>query len=479
MVDFRQNGNESHVIINGKVYETGLIWETYNGDDNADLQAKNRANDLDADLYCINDESSQFGFGSTHVGHHAKFPSLAINIQENITGDFLAVFNLDENENTDDEDGRYYILAIFNGKILASTDCVIYDYQELLNTTTEIFYSSGANWKHVIAPEKLGLEESVYQPIEQFLKIPTKNRLKPTVVKGNKKRFLLLGAILILFGGGYYAYNYHQNILKNNEVMENLKKDNLKKQKEMMEARKLHIPAWPWENIPNGLPLAEYCEKEILKIPADYSGWTATEMSCDGKKIDVLLKRNQGTINWLSENIKYLNRPYNLKLNNKGEGVVSFPIDIDKNISLYNRQSKGGDLNAEKIYLTQHFEELFEPITLKQSPGNPVQAVIDIKGTTQAIYLYKQMDIFFSTKNNINFYNNIFKNISLLTLSSVTLDISSWTWNINMRSYEKIPIPANIMVADDTPNTSKKISPELIRQRIMEHNKQLAKNKGE
>ena len=48
-----------------------------------------------------------------------------------------------------------------------------------------------------------------------------------------------------------------------------------------------------------------------------------------------------------------------------------------------------------------------------------------------------------------------------------------------MISYEKIHIPANIMVAQDTPNTSKKISPELIRQRIMEHNKQLAKNKGE
>lgn len=478
MVDFRQNGNESHVIIKGKVYETGLIWETYNTDENVDLQAKNRASELDADLYCINDESSQFGLGSTHVGHHAKFPSLAINIQENINGDFLAIFNLDDTPITNDEDGRFYILAVFNGKILSSTDCVIYDYKDLLNATTEIYYASGANWKHVIAPDELALEESVYQPIEEFLKIPTKNRLKPTVVKGNKKKLLLLGGILVLLGGAYYAYNYHQQTLKNIEIMAELKRNSLKKQQEMSESRKLHIPAWPWENTPQGLQLAEYCEKEILKIPADYSGWTATEMSCDGHKVNVLLKRNQGTINWLSDNIKHLNRPYNLKLNNKGEGVVSFSLDGDKNISDYTRQSKGGNLEAEKIYLTQHFEEIFTPIDLKQSPGNPVQAVVDLKGTTQAIYLYKQMDISFSTKNSIDFYNNIFKNISLLTLSSVTLDISSWTWNINMRSYEKIPLPSSVMVADDIPN-NKKMTPEEIRKKILEHKKQLMKNKGE
>jgi hypothetical protein len=439
--------------VKGKTYAVGMVWATPAEAGKIDASAKQAAKQQSADLICIRKPARmQFGLGSKATGHKAGMPPLASFLADLVEGNFVAGFELG--------DGSFYIVAVREGQILSGTDRVYGTREEAIDNYHDLFMAM--DWTQAIAPSGWAIENTGGITLEDLIVGRPKSKLQAVSSSG-----IILKAIVVLvvLGLGYYGYSaYEQH-----------QADLLEQQQEAAAAeaareaadaaRKrgaFHMPSLTWEGRMVGIPLIAQCQDAILAAPISVPGWDPIAIAClenvntpparETWNVALTLHRAGGTINWIAPALNHPGFKPSITQNSADTILVTWPLDTDAD-SAFDKTAATTHLASARNYITRQFEEVYQPVDMKDSDGQQV-TVKGPNGKPQVVVLERHLDFSFKTAHDPKDYLRILAPIPVLAAASVQLDIASWTWTVQGTVYERMPLPVWLHPTPNDPGTN-------------------------
>ena len=451
-------GSGGTLVVGRKVYAIGLIWEGCEDGRRLKEVARQAAHSNGADLFCIrNSARPQYGLGSMARQHKPGMPPLAAFLAQAIEGSFIAVFKVNSG---------YYLVAVREDMVLAGYDIVYASESEAINNFTDLLVTM-SNWDQKICPKEWSFEGASSLSLEDvLLGFSPKVKLEQT---SRTSKAIQLGGIIsliILLVGSLVVYHEHEVNLADEQraALERARAA----EKARLEAmrHKFILPALPWEGNPMGYYLFDECVKNIMSAKIDIAGWRVSKISCTLQRarvtpdaetrrvttpaslaIQLRVKRNGGTINWIGEALNRENFHPEI-IQSKGEDAVAL-WKVPNNVPLFPPESTDGKITSAppgnlvsvSKYLITNFDELFTDIDIKEEKGDTKTIPLP-RGNPITAVLEHHLDFTFLTKNNPTAFAPLFLPIEGFVLNKVELDLHSWEWLVTGDIYERTPIPS-------------------------------------
>lgn len=438
-------GTGGVVVISGKTYAVGLIWEPVQPPvSKARAQAKAAAAANGADLFCLRKpKATQYALGSRSAGHQSKLAPLAALLADRIDAtSFVAAFVVE---------GGYYLCAVRDDQILPGCERLFNDAEEARDAFCELFY--GSQWSSAIAPKDWPIEGTVNNSIEEYVTgASAKTILAPVSNRGTAVLGLIALAVLAAAGGGYWQYT----VAEEERLTEEARQVELAR----IEAERnrapavINIPAYAWEGRNLGVPVLASCVDAILRAPISHPGWAPVSLACNDSQpppgahsgrqqpagpptITMSLRRDGGTITWLSQSLES-SLGFRPSVTNRGaEAIVSWPLRGPALSKLDASSPTGGVLEAME-YLARHFDERFIPIELRGENAAPF-VYQGPDGKRAEAVLTRSLAFSFRTGHDPKEFARILAPLKAMTVKSVRLEVASWTWSIEGNAHECIP----------------------------------------
>ncbi len=413
------------VKIGKRIFATDLHWELASTLAEIEVEAKNRVleSQLNAEFYCIRrGATQQIAFGFKSLNHKVKMPSLAATIADNIGGNWLGIFAINNG---------FYLLGVVNDGILAETDRFFSDIQDAYTCFHKLYDIT--TWDCVYAPNKLNIPDAINLDLSNFISKRPTTCLKISTSK-KPKTFKVLGfCVMILVVCIVIWYLNPYSVIKKLETENKIVIENSKTQTNLDKFPPKQ-PLMPWDGKLNGIAVLTSCIQSIEEFPASIPGWSVSELLCDGYSASVRLKRlgnldaMGGSINWILPNLK--NQNYEPKLvipENGSEDLVEVNWKIEHQPNAISHSIHASIIDIRTALLNE-FEERMTPI---------------IFTPTESSEFWFRMGFQFKSPFNPLDFVDIFTAVPGLLISTVHYDAIGGIWTIKGKAYEKRSIPAS------------------------------------
>lgn len=398
------------VAVNGRSYAVGLIWEGVVANEGSAVeQARRSGRAQGADLFCVRKDRGQYGLGSRALGHKERMPPLAAALADAIDGSWVGIF---------ETEGGYYFGAARDDQVLADCDRLIADRQEAVDAFSELFLGYGSSWKQAFAPADWGMEDTSPFGLDEALAGTSPSARLTTVDRTGK--ILRLGLLLAAMTAALVGYRMYEARLAEAEAL-----------RAAEEAARQAIgreappppPPMPWEGKPQGVPTLVACADAVMAARVEAPGWKPVSLACEGGAVVLTLHRLGGTINWIGA-----------ALNREGFRPIVAPVGENAAVSWplvevepHPKEIATASLREVRRYLLSQFDESFHKIEMSAGDGAPH---------------YVGLAFSFKTAHDPKEFARILEPVPALLISRVSLDLASWTWTIEGKVYEKLPLPA-------------------------------------
>jgi hypothetical protein len=434
------------VAVNGKTYAVGLLWATTSDTSKVVAEARAVAQERGADLFCIRKPArSQYGLGSKATGHKSGMAPLAALLSEVIEGSFVGAFECDSG---------YYLVAVREEKVLATTDCVYATKEEADEAYHEL--ASTLEWAQKIAPAEWSADTTAHSSLADLLTgVKAKSLMEPVSKTGSYIKIAAAVLLVLALVVGYEQYSEYQQAQQEQADAKRAADEAKRKQDAANLTKQIVLPPYQWEGEQYGLDMFERCSDAIIAAPISVAGWNAVSVTCSAPvppvtagqpgpaqkwTMSVAYKRDGGTINWFGP---ALNRPGfrpSVVPSGNGDAVVSWPLSAEPT-GYFTKDSRTGTVADARRYLVSQFEEVYQPVDLKEASTQVFQ--LPVAGNKkQDVPLERHLAFSFKTSHDLKDYLRILAPIPAMVANSVKLDLTNWTWTIEGTTYEKLPLPA-------------------------------------
>lgn len=444
----------NHIAFRGQVgviplgtrhFAIGLDWISFYEEGSIDKYARNQSKQHGANLYCTNKMyRNQIGFASTMAGHKNGMAVLAYHLMEEMGENFLASFQID--------DKNYYVVAVRDGLVIPTTDVILSsDDAKYLHDNCQDTY----RFEESIAPDSFLSEPTRIATLEEFARGPFKHRLEKSTTPLRQRHYLALGLLGALSLGGFYRHQGHlqseNDARMQEEASHRMKMNQALMEKRLQQERLFHVPPLPYYNHIHGMDMIQACEQQAMIYPHDAAGWVGDTIKCSDSTIQLEMKRDGGTVNWIAPT---LNRPgFRPSVTPTGTGVsVSSPLNI-RGLPVWSKTTETLKVEDVAFSLERNFEEVFQDIKVQSEKDVPfpVKVKRNNRNITENIFLYHVLDVDISTKVSPSSFQPVLAKIPSFIVTSMTLDLKSDTWDIKGKVFEKLNIPPEVEVAPDGP----------------------------
>jgi hypothetical protein len=383
---------------------------------------------------------SKYGLGRKKMGHKAGQRALAAVVGDQLTGNWLACFEIDQD---------YYLVAHREGLILSDYDRLMSQEAEARDLFNDLFYS--AEWDTIVAPSAWGIEGTEPTPIHGVIQRGKEHKLKavgglqaamPLLVGVGVLGAAALGAMqFISADGGDFTYTPPEGL---NEPMERLRgatEEAIRPVTEFLGGEVSEEPAEaeeppeaPWLRRPNGVGLLLACPDDIKAAPVDVPGWETTSVLC-GDSIRLTLERTTGNTLWAEKYFR--DKGFSADFSNSvGSNTLahSYPRSF---VSEYAADFENPEIPEVARYLRYHFEENGLPLTFQVQNGS----------SSKIDRYYESAQFAFETGYEPSEFADLFSRLPGVLIDEISYDLASGVWNVSGTYYHKranpIPPPQN------------------------------------
>lgn len=308
------------IEVAGKTYAVGLFWQPVQEEKDylREIKATVQTVVTTANLYCLKKgAATQYGLGSTSVGHKSGMPSGASGVANALRdkSSAICVFKIKEG---------WWFITIRNNLILSEEDTV---YTEEADAR-EAFESmlSIPDWGYKIAPAEWGIEETTEMSAEDLLGRGQAIELKQ--IDNNLKKNILIILLAVFLGWQLYKKQQEKAELRR-KLLEKKRLEQIKKN--MTPPPPPPPPPAPWEILVDPEDFAKKCTVLIVNSTGTVPGWQLNESTCKEKQLSAVWKRTYGSAGWIFEAQKFKALPEDMKLSasdsayNNVIGVLPIP----------------------------------------------------------------------------------------------------------------------------------------------------------
>jgi hypothetical protein len=442
------------VSVGGARYVVGLTWQYNQENERIETRAKRLAVDFGADLLCITRTQKSFGYGNTSDGIRRGMVSLAGTFTNSILEDTSSVLGLFELE-----EGLYYVIAIRQGVVLATSDKVF----ERAGDAASVFeraYQDG-QWDTVFAPAYLGqteidsylagteIDAFDQTPIAELIGSAQKVKLRPATSRGDVLKFVGVAAVVLLIGaGGHLLWERHQAIVAERHALA----------LEMMRERiasehgtqAMAVP--PYQGQPLFFPMLQECYSTMSNSLVEAPGWDLKALSCDPTSIPVqnpgapgvaripapvsggpqgtvsaTFTRDGGTIAWLHSAYSTTQ----IKWDNGNGVTVPFPLPKVPTIQAGVKVQES--LAWETAWVASRLDEVFATYTIK--PGAQPPAPRPGQNSNAVVPFWPSVDIEVKSPEVPIALATILSKIPAMNFRGLAYDTESHTWTLSAEMY--------------------------------------------
>ena len=242
---------------------------------------------------------------------------------------------------------------------LADCDRVYTDEDDVKEEFSDLFYSS--NWENAFAPEGWDIDGCSEKHFDDLLIGAPEVKLKDV---SSTKVILKYGAIAavgvgVLFGG-IQVYNtlFASNAYEQVSAVYNQVQTKVIAKKGVEQQQAEVPPAPPWMGQATGVGMLATCTSEIRKMPITVPGWSVAGLMCANGSSSMLLKRDGGTINWISYELEKLEDRELPLIASISDNLVEVAYKIPSQVS-YPELVDTLPIEEIRRYLLSHFDEAF------------------------------------------------------------------------------------------------------------------------
>lgn len=275
-------GEEGILLYEGQKYAVGLTWLM--ADDDIDTKlARDRAQKIEADLYCLRTTvSSQQGFGFLKIGHRSGLPSAASLASDVLVGEWHGVFAADN--------GWWYI-AVHADSIAPDGDLLFFSEEEAYQHYME--QAQGYKWPRSYVPVGWNVPDASSEvELSKLLSDPSRAAtLRPASLNalfgGPKQKMLamMIGVLFLVFLG---VAAVAPTLFSSDRP----DLDDLVRTRILAPANIFAPPPLPAEDALNQIDLSalqaatpstvvQVCANAIANIIIPLPGWAMDSISCD------------------------------------------------------------------------------------------------------------------------------------------------------------------------------------------------------
>jgi hypothetical protein len=275
------------IVVNERPYAVGLDWRTPSERERSSYAAVSRFAQNEGAAYVavhtLVSGDSQVAVGYQARGHAAGQPSLAAHIAVSAPAtDVLAAFAL--------EDGRVYLCAIKEGKIVSFTGDVVYDDPDVARETFDDQLSR-SNWELVIAPTAWDAPGAESRELADFLYSLPRTRLRHVRARERVAGYAIAGLALVV---GTYA-TWPTPAPRTPEPAETTETTATDTTPDAAD-----VAPRTYAGMPQGAAVLRICAERMRDLPVyRYPGWTPSKVSCDAEAVEVHLEKQSGRAAWL------------------------------------------------------------------------------------------------------------------------------------------------------------------------------------
>lgn len=439
------------VSFGGKNYAVGLTWlETDPSGGNAAKQAKTEASAQGAEVFCVRkDPGNQYGLGRASDGHKKGMIPLAALMSEGLDGSMVGAF---------DVPGGFYLIAVRDGKILDGCDRVIPDETEAHEAFAALFYLG--TWTQASAPEAWKIENSNDTPLDTAIGgVRTSVRLQDVSSRRAVIKIAGIAAVVAVVGLAYQQYESYVNQREQAALQAKIDADRAESARLATVANK--PVSMPWDGQYNGIASLLACYDGIMASDISVPGWAPISLTCNVAispvpgssseqrspppvpKVSLSLRRDGGTINWIGA---MLDRPGFKPFVSQANGLATVTWNVAPVASTYPAEEPKNAITstvpAVSRYLVSQFEETFHAIDVKEEANPPISVTQPNGQVKQVPPSFKNLAFSFKTRHDPTEFAAILAPLPAFILTSEKLDLATWTWTIEGKVYEKLPVQA-------------------------------------
>ncbi|MCR5506584.1 MAG: type 4b pilus protein PilO2 [bacterium] len=446
------------IEVAGKTYAVGLFWQPVQEEKNylKEIKATVQTVVTNANLYCLKKgAATQYGLGSTSLGHKSGMPSGASGIANALRdkSSAICVFKLKEG---------WWFITIRNNLILSEEDTIYTDE----NDAKEAFESmlSIPDWGYKIAPAEWNIEETTEMSAEDLLARGQAIELKK--IDNNIKKNLLILLILVFVSWQYYQKQQEKAELQR-RLLEKKRQEELKKL--MPPPPPPPPPPAPWESVVSPEDFAKKCTILIVNSTGTVPGWGLEDSTCKEKQLSSVWKRTYGTAGWIFEAQKFgtLSKDIKLSASDSGYNTVIGLLAIP---SMKHEISKP---TLQKIEIQRKLNGIFHSLklsglklenksTVVKDPNNPSYS------ENYPYTAFKFSDVAYRLPLS---WVKLLKDIGGVEIDSISWNAKKKTWDYVGKIYELTP--AQIKKDEEA---LKKAEEEKNKQQTSETNKNVVEN---
>ncbi len=247
-----------------------------------------------ADFYAVRPGTGagrvpQFGLGQKEFGHKPGLPTGAASLAEDQPGSWAGVFKVPEG---------WWLVVSRDDLIAPDGDILFADENEAKVRLQDEVRLEGL--QRIYAPDNWGIAGSDPIPLTLLLQGRADFRLQyvrfPVRTLG-----IIVGALLLLLGGAYFAYMWQED--RKSAFEKGL--DNLTPEQaaiaRLQQAQQLTAPAIApipqekkWEKAPRPQAVLDACHQALSLAPATVLGWKRGSVTCSGGSLSIAWKREKG-----------------------------------------------------------------------------------------------------------------------------------------------------------------------------------------
>lgn len=398
-------------------YAVNLFWQTVSSHDKAASEARKMATQegVNADFFCHPFKTSQqVGLGLKESSHKAGMPVLAAHLMTSLGGDkWIGLFKVGQ---------IWYLVAVRDENILATTDRVYMDADEARERFNELYTAS--DWNQIFCPGDLGIPDSVTSELEEILIGRPTARLRPV---DNKSLIIRSVAGLGALGLLLFAFMKLQPILFPPEEFDfaSLTRPAREQVQQQTQQQQPPVPPAPWTSSPSASSFIVSCVEKVSKTSLYYPGWDLESIECRDNTLVRRLKRTTGTVNWIE--------PYVVERLGEADAIIRVAGRDAATIStpIGNKNRLPDALSTEQIsevvpWLFSHLDET----------GHVLQTgKVDL--TEEEHVYFAASSYSFKTRHNPREFLPLLSRVSAITVDSIVYDMRAKTWDIKGTIYEK------------------------------------------
>ena len=449
---FTESGG--NVGVGGKTYAVGLLWYSVTDSAKVTAEARASAKEKGADLVCIRKPGkTQYGLGAKSTGHKSGMAPLAAFLSEVVEGNFVGVFECDVG---------YYLVAVREEKVLANTDRVFATQAEADEAFHEL--AVAMDWTQRIAPKEWNAEVTASSTLEELLQgAKPRSKFEPISNSGLYIKVVIAALVLVGLGFAYEQYASYEEAQQEAAAAAAAAEQARVAAEKRNLASQVKLPPYQWEGEQYGIDMFIACSDAIIAAPINVPGWTPVSVTCSAPvpaavpgqpgapqkwTVAVAFKRDGGTMNWFGPALNKPDFRPSVVQTGAGDAVVSWPLPDTANH--FDKDSRTGATAEARRYLVSQFEEIYQPIELKEASTQVFQMPAQ-NNKKQDVPLERHLAFSFKTSHDPKDYLKILAPIPAMVANSVKLDLATWAWTIEGTTYEKLPLPAQLQGQQSRP----------------------------